>query len=49
MCNCNSKSDPKSSKNDKAKQIITCKLTKFVLTFNASYNDGSKKSVSCKF
>ena len=49
MCDCNSKKDPKSSKNDKAKQTFTCKPTKFVLTFNGKYNDGSRKSVSVPF
>lgn len=49
MCDCNSKKDPKLSKNDKAKQTITCKPTKFVLTFNGKYNDGSRKSVSVIF
>ena len=49
MCNCNSKKDPKSSKNDKAKKEVTCKPTNFVLTFNGKYNDGSRKSVSVIF
>ena len=43
MCNCNSKKDPKSSKNDKAKQTITCKQKTFTTTVDVKYTDGSRK------
>ena len=44
-----SKSDPKLSKNDKAKATNPCKPTTFTLTFNSTYSDNSKKSVSVNF
>jgi hypothetical protein len=49
MCNCNSKSDPKSSKNDKAKQTITCKQKKFTTTVDVKFTDGSRKTISRPF
>jgi hypothetical protein len=41
-----SKSNPKSSKNDKAKQTITCKQKKFTTTVNVKFTDGSRKIIS---
>ena len=46
MCDCNSKKDPKSSKNDKAKQTITCKQKKFTTTVDVKFSDGSRKTIS---
>jgi hypothetical protein len=44
-----SKSNPKSSKNDKAKATNPCKPITFTLTFNGRYSDNSKKSVGVNF
>ena len=45
MCNSNCKL----SKNNKAKKEVTCKPSKFILTYICTFSDGSKETVSTLF